>query len=222
MNHTTHGSRSSKARRTTHRSASGKKLYAKRDGKGRFKDVQTFERAHRADLKRKSKAESAKSSKSTSTSNMKPKRANKNQGIEAFSALAGDQPEALANVDEEIVDGCRAALVLNFTTKCLRLHANPDDDTLIVSAAAISDPLLARLSRVSNRRPWSDLLGKTFGWGWLTVNQQGYCDGALLSFDTLEPCLLVSVAASNIRVHVIEPEATRESDPVTGAHAPVA
>jgi hypothetical protein len=46
-----------KAKRTTHRSASGKKLYAVRDAKGRFKDIQTFERAHRADLKRKSKRE---------------------------------------------------------------------------------------------------------------------------------------------------------------------
>ncbi len=46
-----------KARRTTHRSSKGKKLYAVRDKKGRFKDIQTYERAHRADLAHKSKAE---------------------------------------------------------------------------------------------------------------------------------------------------------------------
>ncbi|HEY5913876.1 MAG TPA: hypothetical protein VJA21_25080 [Verrucomicrobiae bacterium] len=46
-----------KARRTTHRSSKGKKLYAVRDKKGRFKDIQTYERAHRADLTHKSKAE---------------------------------------------------------------------------------------------------------------------------------------------------------------------
>lgn len=45
------------AKRTTHRSVSGRKLYAVRDTKGRFKDIQTYERAHRADLKRKSKKE---------------------------------------------------------------------------------------------------------------------------------------------------------------------
>jgi uncharacterized protein YjhX (UPF0386 family) len=39
-----------KARRTTHRSSKGKKLYAVRDASGRFKDIQTYERAHRADL----------------------------------------------------------------------------------------------------------------------------------------------------------------------------
>lgn len=46
-----------KARRTTHRSTAGRKLYAVRDAKGRFKDIQTYQRAHRADLQRKSKAE---------------------------------------------------------------------------------------------------------------------------------------------------------------------
>jgi hypothetical protein len=46
-----------KARRTTHRSSKGTKLYAVRDTSGRFKDIQTYERAHRADLAKTSKAE---------------------------------------------------------------------------------------------------------------------------------------------------------------------
>lgn len=46
-----------KARRTTHRSSKGTKLYAVRDSKGRFKDIQTYKRAHAADLRRRSKAE---------------------------------------------------------------------------------------------------------------------------------------------------------------------
>lgn len=46
-----------KARRTTHRSSKGKKLYAVRNKKGQFKYIQTYKRAHRADLARKSKAE---------------------------------------------------------------------------------------------------------------------------------------------------------------------
>src|SRR4029453_8485255 len=48
-----------KARRTTHRSKKGTKLYAVRDRKGRFKDIQTYERAHGADIRRRSKAEGA-------------------------------------------------------------------------------------------------------------------------------------------------------------------
>lgn len=46
-----------KARRTTMYSSKGKKLYAKRDKKGRFKDIQSYKRAHTMDMKRKSKKE---------------------------------------------------------------------------------------------------------------------------------------------------------------------
>jgi hypothetical protein len=46
------------AKRTTMRSSKGKKLYAVRDKKGRFKDIQTYKRAHSMDMKRKSKKES--------------------------------------------------------------------------------------------------------------------------------------------------------------------
>ena len=45
------------ATRTTHRSSSGKKLYAVRDKKGRFKDIQSYKRAHSQDIKRKSRKE---------------------------------------------------------------------------------------------------------------------------------------------------------------------
>ena len=46
-----------KARRTTHRSSKGTKLYAVRDASGQFKDIQTYKRAHRADLATTSTAE---------------------------------------------------------------------------------------------------------------------------------------------------------------------
>jgi hypothetical protein len=46
-------------KRTTHRSVKGTKLYAVRDAKGRFKDIQTYKRAHAADMRRTSKAEAA-------------------------------------------------------------------------------------------------------------------------------------------------------------------
>jgi hypothetical protein len=48
-----------KARRTTHRSTAGKKLYAVRDASGRFEDIQTYERAQRGDLARTSRPEAA-------------------------------------------------------------------------------------------------------------------------------------------------------------------
>ena len=44
-------------KRTTHRSVAGNKLYAVRDKLGRFKDIQTYKRAHTQDMKRKSRKE---------------------------------------------------------------------------------------------------------------------------------------------------------------------
>ncbi len=44
-------------KRTTMRSKAGKKLYAVRNEQGEFTDIQTYQRAHSADLRQKSKAE---------------------------------------------------------------------------------------------------------------------------------------------------------------------
>lgn len=46
------------ARRTTHRSSTGKKLYAVRKADGTFKDIQTYQRAHSMDIKRNAADES--------------------------------------------------------------------------------------------------------------------------------------------------------------------
>ena len=48
------------AKRTTHRSTKGTKLYAVRDASGKFKDIQTYKKAHGTDIKRKSAAEKKK------------------------------------------------------------------------------------------------------------------------------------------------------------------
>jgi hypothetical protein len=48
-----------KARRTVMYSSKGKKLYAKRDAGGKFKDIQSYQRAHAADMARSSAAEDA-------------------------------------------------------------------------------------------------------------------------------------------------------------------
>jgi uncharacterized protein YjhX (UPF0386 family) len=62
-----------KARRTTHRSSKGTKLYAVRDSKGRIKDIQTYKRAHGADIKRSSKAEGGKKAKAKAKAKVKAK-----------------------------------------------------------------------------------------------------------------------------------------------------
>ncbi len=45
------------AKRTTHKSTKGTKLYAVRDTEGKFKDIQTYKKAHGSDIKRKSAPE---------------------------------------------------------------------------------------------------------------------------------------------------------------------
>lgn len=50
-------------KRTVMRSSKGTKLYAVRDSKGRFKDIQSYKKAHGMDIKRKSKAETTKATK---------------------------------------------------------------------------------------------------------------------------------------------------------------
>ena len=46
-------------KRTTLYSSAGKKLYAVRNADGTFNDIQTYQRAHSADMARKSSAENA-------------------------------------------------------------------------------------------------------------------------------------------------------------------
>ena len=46
-----------KSKRTTLRSSSGKKLYAVRDKQGKFKDIQSYKRAHGQDVRRRAKSE---------------------------------------------------------------------------------------------------------------------------------------------------------------------
>ncbi|HEU4603123.1 MAG TPA: hypothetical protein VFS24_14210 [Steroidobacteraceae bacterium] len=52
--------------RTTLRSRSGTKLYAKRSKTGRFEDIQSYKRAHGQDVKRSSAAERAAAKKKAS------------------------------------------------------------------------------------------------------------------------------------------------------------
>jgi hypothetical protein len=47
-------------KRTTHRSSTGTKLYAVRDSKGRFVDIQTYKRAHATDVRKKGTKENPK------------------------------------------------------------------------------------------------------------------------------------------------------------------
>ncbi|HEY4234436.1 MAG TPA: hypothetical protein VGM76_13470 [Lacipirellulaceae bacterium] len=56
-----------KKKRTVMHSSAGKKLYAVRDAKGEFVDIQSYQRAQAEDERKKSKAELAKTAKKKTT-----------------------------------------------------------------------------------------------------------------------------------------------------------
>jgi hypothetical protein len=143
------------------------------------------------------------------------------KNLDAFYSLSSGTAELLRDVYERETDQCLDGLILVFTTKVLVFEANEDDDTLSVyskSAAAFDS---RGLSRKTDSRIWQPLVGKAFGWGWVTVNQQGYCDGALLSFNGLTPTVLLEVTASSITINGVVPfqvtHAPNVSVPATAA-----
>ena len=127
--------------------------------------------------------------------------------LDSFYTLASAEPETLGAVYENISDGCRDALVLQFTTRSLLFRATAEDDTIgVLCEEAALD--MSSWSRVDASEPWKSLVGTVFGWGWVTINQQGYCDGVLLSFDGLVPTVLLCVLGSSIVVRrLVEEEA---------------
>jgi hypothetical protein len=95
-----------------------------------------------------------------------------------------------------------AGIALNFGSTTLLIEAISDDDTVAISTghrpAFVDDEI-----DVSDKGPWRELIGQSFCWGWVTINQQGYIDGALLSFSDIFPRILVSVIASELKVGVV-------------------
>jgi hypothetical protein len=120
--------------------------------------------------------------------------------LDSFYSLASAEPETLTTVSEKIADRCREALALEFTTKRLVFTANPDDDTISVRCEGRPSSNSAAWKRLNATKPWKSLIGAVFGWGWITINQQGYCDGVLLSFNGLLPTIMLCVIGSSITI----------------------
>jgi hypothetical protein len=120
--------------------------------------------------------------------------------LDAFQSI-GAAP--LQRVAYSRVHGCVARIAFDFASKSLVAVAHEDDDTVTVSVenTHATDPRPA--SDVSALWPWAHFIGKPFGWGYVVVNQQGYCDGLLLSFDGIRPRVLLQVIASSFQVNAI-------------------
>src|SRR5207245_1950080 len=88
-------------------------------------------------------------------------------------------------------------------TKCLRFTASPDDDTITVRCEDNSSLDTLGWTCLDWKEIWQSLIATTFGWGWVTINQQGYCDGVLLSFNGMQPTIMLGVAGSSITINRI-------------------
>jgi hypothetical protein len=119
--------------------------------------------------------------------------------LEAFHAVDG-QP--LTSVSDVYEDGCLTAIVFTFERNTLTVAAKAEDDSVELSVTNSSGRPPAH--DVSEREPWVTFIREPFGWGWLTLNQQGYCDGVLLSFRGIIPQLVLIVEASSLSVGTIK------------------
>jgi hypothetical protein len=121
--------------------------------------------------------------------------------LSEFHSIDGQSLRAVRNIYTE---GSLCQIVLSFDSAALIVAADENDDSVdlkVADAASLDD---AGSVDVSQTEPWQTFIGEPFGWGWLTVNQQGYCDGFILSFGGITPQLLLNVAASSISVSRIE------------------
>jgi Family of unknown function (DUF6334) len=120
--------------------------------------------------------------------------------LSAFHAI-GDQH--LRGVWHVYTEGSLDRMILDFGQISLVVVADENDDSLNITAVETGD--LCGMGGVDGSRlePWINLIGKPFGWGWVTVNQQGYCDGLLLSFGGIIPQVVLNVMSSSIKVGTI-------------------
>jgi Family of unknown function (DUF6334) len=114
--------------------------------------------------------------------------------LSAFQEMKG---RSLLAVEQIYEHRCLARIVLDFGEVSLVITAEAEDDSIGFCSAKGSD---GRAANATNAGPdfWKELIGVRFSWGWITVNQQGYCDGVLLSFDGIDPDVLMIVRASSL------------------------
>lgn len=100
-------------------------------------------------------------------------------------------------------EGCLDRLILDFGKSLLVITVDKDDDSIDFWVEGSTDSERSGWVEVSGSPPWSEHVTKLFGWGWITVNQQGYCDGLLLGFGDIGPHIVLNVIASSINVAAI-------------------
>lgn len=120
--------------------------------------------------------------------------------LSAFHTI-GDRP--LLGVWQNYSEASLERIVLVFDQVSLIIVADEDDDSIDFTTADTTEGSDLGGINASLSEPWRKFIGKPFGWGWVTVNQQGYCDGLLLSFGGIVPQIALGVMASSIKTATI-------------------
>ena len=124
-------------------------------------------------------------------------------GAALFPVLSGFHEigqQSLRAVWQASTAACLDRIIFDFDPLSLVVSAMQDDDSIdfnVVVAATVDRTGGIDASQLP---AWKDLINAPFGWGWVTVNQQGYCDGLLLSFRGIVPQVVLNVTASSILV----------------------
>jgi hypothetical protein len=106
----------------------------------------------------------------------------------------------LRAVRQGLAEDSLVSIVLDFESKALIIRADGEDDTIEFWVVDSSGPERSQGDDASQSLPWKDFVEQEFGWGWVTVNQQGYLDGLILSFGGIMPQLVVTVVASSLKL----------------------
>jgi len=121
--------------------------------------------------------------------------------LDCFHRVSGQILRAVWRV---VVDGSVERVLLDFDQISLVVEADPNTDTVELWAEDKTKIRAADRMDASDSPTWRSVMGRSFGWGWITMNQQGYCDGVLLSFDGITPQIMLNVTASSIKESKIE------------------
>jgi hypothetical protein len=120
--------------------------------------------------------------------------------LSAFHSVA-DRP--LRAVWHVCTEGSLDRIIFDFGQISMIVAADENDDSIDLTVADTPDLRNLGGDETSHLEPWNNLIGKPFGWGWVTINQQGYSDGLLLSFGGIVPQIILNVMASSIKISKI-------------------
>jgi hypothetical protein len=114
-----------------------------------------------------------------------------------------EAPYVLNDVLEKMTYGFRAELVLNLGDCFLQFGVDIDTDTIISQFQASPFRSKKAYRSIRSGKPWKKYVGKECSWTWLAWNQQGYLDSVLLSFEGIEPNVLLNAIGSSLEIFTI-------------------